>query len=32
MHLTDSPEDAVNFIIRILGIPEADEKPQRKKR
>ena len=32
MHLTDSPEDAVDFIIKILGVPEEKEKPQRAKR
>lgn len=30
MHLTDSPQEAVNFIIKTCGRPE--EKPQRRKR
>ena len=28
MHLTDSPEDAVNFIVKILGDQAENEKPQ----
>ena len=32
MHLTDSPEEAVNFIIRICGEPEGTSYPRRAKR
>ena len=32
MHLTDTPEDAVNFIVKILGSPEeqGEKRPRRK--
>jgi predicted Rossmann-fold nucleotide-binding protein len=32
MHLTDTPEDAVDFIVKILGTPEeeGEKRPRRK--